>query len=112
MSTQSYSESNARHQTELLRDTLKELPSACHEFMRAIEPTTTALTRLAYARDLRLFFRFLSDEHKNFGGFSPDDWTTSISPASSRSISTPSWTTFHYILTKKIRNFQIGRAHV
>ena len=75
MPTQSYSESNARHQTELLRDTLKELPSACHEFMRAIEPTTTALTRLAYARDLRLFFRFLSDEHKNFGGFSPDDWT-------------------------------------
>ena len=75
MPTQSYAESNARHQTELLRATLKELPSACHEFIRAIEPTTTALTRLAYARDLRLFFKFLACEVSAFGGFSPDDWT-------------------------------------
>ncbi len=70
-----YSESNARHQTELLRETLTELPPACHEFLRSIEPTTTALTRLAYARDLRLFFKFLSDEMKSFGGLTPDDWT-------------------------------------
>ena len=70
-----YSEINARRQTELLRETLSELPAACHEFIRAIEPTTTALTRLAYARDLRLFFKFLGDELKSFGGFTPDDWT-------------------------------------
>ena len=70
-----YSESNARQQTELLRETLSELPAACREFIRAIEPTTTALTRLAYARDLRLFFKFLGDEMKAFGGFSADDWS-------------------------------------
>jgi site-specific recombinase XerD len=70
-----YSESNARRQTELLRETLSELPIACREFIRAIEPTTTALTRLAYGRDLRLFFKFLGDEMKAFGGFSAEGWT-------------------------------------
>ena len=70
-----YSESSARKNTELLRETLAELPFACQEFIRAIEPTTTPLTRLAYARDLRLFFKFLADETKAFGGFSADNWT-------------------------------------
>lgn len=71
----SYSESNTRHHTELIRETLSELPPACREFIRAIEPTTTALTRLAYARDLRLFFRFLSAEMKLFGELSAEDWS-------------------------------------
>jgi integrase/recombinase XerC len=70
-----YSESNARHQTELLRETLTELPPSCREFIRGIEPTTTALTRLAYARDLRLFFKFLGDEMRLYGGLSAEDWT-------------------------------------
>jgi len=70
-----YSESNAHHQTGLIRETISELPPACREFIRAIEPTTTALTRLAYARDLRLFFRFLSAEMKLFGGLTPEDWS-------------------------------------
>lgn len=70
-----YAQSNARRTTELLRDTLRELPDACHEFIRAIDPTTTPLTRLAYARDLRLFFKFLGDEMKRFGGFTAEDWT-------------------------------------
>lgn len=73
--TLTYSESSARKTTELLRETLHDLPSACHEFIRAIEPTTTPLTRLAYARDLRLFFKFLADESKAFGGFTAEHWT-------------------------------------
>lgn len=70
-----YAEANARRLTELLRETLAELAPACREFIRAIEPTTTPMTRLAYARDLRLFFKFLRDEQEPFGGLAPADWT-------------------------------------
>jgi len=70
-----YAQASARKCTELLRETLSELPPAGREFIRAIEPTTTALTRLAYARDLRLFFKFLSIEMKAFGGLSAENWS-------------------------------------
>jgi site-specific recombinase XerD len=47
--------------TKLLRDCLRELPGFCAQYFRGIEPQTTALTRLNYAYDLRLFFRFLTE---------------------------------------------------
>ncbi len=59
----------------MLREILADLPPACREFIRAIEQTTMPLTRIAYARDLRLFFKFLSIETKEFGGFSAENWT-------------------------------------
>lgn len=37
----------------------EELPEFCDEFFVGIEPQTTALTRLNYAYDLRIFFQFL-----------------------------------------------------
>lgn len=58
----SYAEQRSRDHLILIRETLKELPDCCAEFIRAIEPTTTALTRLAYVRDLKLFFRYLITE--------------------------------------------------
>ncbi|MBQ2957150.1 MAG: tyrosine-type recombinase/integrase [Clostridia bacterium] len=58
----SFSEQRARDHLVLIRSALKELPDCCSDFIRAIEPTTTALTRLAYVRDLRLFFKFLISE--------------------------------------------------
>ncbi len=70
-----HAERVARERTLLIRATLKDLPTACSEFIRGIEPTTSVLTRLAYARDLRLFFTFLSSEIPEFGGFSADQWT-------------------------------------
>lgn len=49
----------------------RELPSVCTDFLRSILQTTTALTRLAYAYDLRLFFRYLCDEALAFANSSP-----------------------------------------
>ncbi len=45
-----------------IREVLKELPPACSDYIRAISTTTTTLTRLAYAYDLRIFFQFLQAE--------------------------------------------------
>jgi len=58
----SFSEQRARDHLILIRSMLKELPDCCSEFIRAIEATTTALTRLAYVRDIRLFLKFLTTE--------------------------------------------------
>lgn len=49
----------------------RELPTACTDFFRSIQQTTTALTRLAYAYDLRLFFRYLCDELISFANSVP-----------------------------------------
>lgn len=45
--------------TVKLRELIDELPKSCGEFFRGIESTSSALTRYAYALDLRLFFKFL-----------------------------------------------------
>lgn len=44
---------------ERLRSILKDLPPLCGEFFRGIEHTSSILTRLNYAYDLRLFFNYL-----------------------------------------------------
>ena len=46
--------------TERFKKILFELPSFCSLYFRAIEPTTSILTRYGYAVDLRSFFRFLT----------------------------------------------------
>lgn len=48
-----------RH-TQALREALRELPDYATDFFRGIQSSTSTLTRLAYATDLRLFFDFLS----------------------------------------------------
>lgn len=47
--------------SDRLRSVLTELPDFCQLYFRAIEPTTSILTRYGYAVDLRSFFRFLGD---------------------------------------------------
>ena len=49
-----------------IREIRKGLPGFCGEFFRGIEPYTTPLTRLGYARDIRLFFDFLVNETEEF----------------------------------------------
>lgn len=58
----SYAQHRAQQLTLRTRDVLSELPVMCHDFIRAIEPTTQPLTRYAYACDLKLFFGFLKKE--------------------------------------------------
>ena len=42
-----------------LREILKTLPPFAKDFFRAVEPTTSAKTRISYAYDIRVFFNFL-----------------------------------------------------
>ncbi len=46
--------------TERFRKILSELPDFCAIYFRAVEPTTSILTRYGYAVDLRTFFTFLT----------------------------------------------------
>lgn len=51
-----------------LREIRRTLPAFCGEFFRGIEPNSTPLTRLGYARDLKIFFDFLVTETEEFYG--------------------------------------------
>ncbi len=62
-----YHQQRDRDVTLMIRELLMQLPENCTDFIRYIEPTTTALTRLAYLRDLKLFFTYLTSEVPYFG---------------------------------------------
>ena len=49
-----------------IRELRLELPSFCSQFFMGIEHTTTPLTRLGYARDLKIFFEFLTTNTQEF----------------------------------------------
>ena len=49
-----------------VREIRKHLPVFCGEFFRGIEQVSSPLTRLGYARDLKLFFDFLVNETEEF----------------------------------------------
>ena len=51
-----------------VREIRKTLPIFCGEFFRGIEQVSSPLTRLGYARDLKLFFDFLVTETEEFYG--------------------------------------------
>ena len=57
--------------TVRLRNILKTLPTFAREYFRAIEPRTSAKTRISYAYDIRVFFQFLIDTNPVF-----QDYTT------------------------------------
>lgn len=55
-----------QHDTEnilKLREVIKTLPRFAAGYFRALEPTTSTNTRLAYAYDIRIFFQFLIQEN-------------------------------------------------
>lgn len=54
-----YHEEQKKEMTLKLRELLKDMPSFCREYFRGIEPSSLERTRLAYARDLNIFFDFL-----------------------------------------------------
>ncbi len=53
---------------ELNERVLPNLPSFCNAFFVGIEQKTTPLTRLGYARDLEIFFQYLTTQSANFAG--------------------------------------------
>lgn len=57
----SYHEQTQIDQTLRLREVLKTLPPFARDFFRAIEPRSSARTRINYAYDIRIFFHFLME---------------------------------------------------
>ena len=56
-------EKNLTRLQQILHD---DLPAFCEAFFIGIEQTTTTLTRLNYAYDLRTFFKFLTTNVRRF----------------------------------------------
>lgn len=54
-----YHEENKRSNTLKLREVLATMPSFCKDYFRAIEPNTSAKTRISYVYDIRIFFHYL-----------------------------------------------------
>ncbi|MBR7091397.1 MAG: tyrosine-type recombinase/integrase [Clostridia bacterium] len=69
--SEKYYENQNTNVTERIRELRKELPYFCSEFFVGIENTTTPLTRLNYAYDLRIFFDYLVKEVRGFVGRRP-----------------------------------------
>lgn len=61
-----YHEQNKRDNTLKLRNVLATLPYFTKDYFRAIEPNTSAKTRISYVYDIRLFFYFLVESNPYF----------------------------------------------
>ncbi len=61
--------------TKKLREIQRDLPGFCNNFFVAFENNSSVLTRINYASDLRIFFRFLSTEVPRFCGKSATQFT-------------------------------------
>ncbi len=57
-----------RNNKDLNERVLPNLPSFCNAFFVGIEQKTTPLTRLGYARDLAIFFEYLTTQTATFQG--------------------------------------------
>ena len=69
----SYHEQTDIKNTIRLREILKTMPPFCKDYFRAIEPTTSTKTRISYAYDIRLFFRYLLSENPAFKNYTMQD---------------------------------------
>ena len=70
-----YYKKNSINLNNRLKELEKDLPDFCSSFFMGIEPTTSPLTRLNYAYDLRVFFNYLVTEVPAFSGKSIKDIT-------------------------------------
>lgn len=70
-----YQEQTYIDNTLRLRDILNTMPPFAKDYFRAIEPTTSARTRISYAYDIRVFFRFLIDQNPIYKNYRMDMFT-------------------------------------
>lgn len=66
MAEQSYHKQEDLKNTIKLRELISDLPPYTKEFFRGITPQTSTRTRIAYAYDLRVFFRYLHENNSFF----------------------------------------------
>ncbi len=72
-----YYKNNSINLNNRLKELIKELPDFCADFFMGIESTTSPLTRLNYAYDLRVFFNFAVTELADYRGKNIKDITIS-----------------------------------
>ncbi len=77
MEYKSYHEQTDMANIQKLREILKTLPPFARDYFRAVEPTTSTRTRISYAYDIRVFFRFLTEENPSYKNYSTSDFTVS-----------------------------------
>ena len=75
MEQENYFEQRDEDNILKVRALLKELPPFCEEFFMGIEAYTSTLTRLGYARDLKIFFNFLTDNCREYSSINVREFT-------------------------------------
>lgn len=70
-----YHEQKQIDQTIRLREVLTTLPPFARDFFRAIEPRSSARTRINYAYDIRVFFHFLMEVNPIYKNYSVRQFT-------------------------------------
>lgn len=73
--TQTYHDQKDIQNILQLREVLSTMPRFARAYFRAVEATTSTRTRIAYAYDIRTFFRFLQDQNPIFAKADINDWT-------------------------------------
>ena len=74
--TRTYHEQARIDQTIRLREVLKTLPPFAKDYFRAIEPKSSARTRINYAYDVRIFFHFLMENNPLYKNYTIDQFKT------------------------------------
>ena len=72
--TRSYYKQTQIDQTIRLREVLKTLPPFAKDYFRAIEPRSSAKTRINYAYDIRVFFRYLMENNPIYKNYTIDQF--------------------------------------
>ena len=67
--SKSYHEQVQVEQTIRLREVLKTLPPFAKDFFRAIEPKSSAKTRIIMPNDIRVFFHFLMENNPTYKNY-------------------------------------------
>lgn len=75
--TRTYHEQTRIDQTMRLREVLKTLPPFARDYFRAIEPKSSARTRINYAYDVRVFFHFLMENNPVYKNYSIEQFKVS-----------------------------------
>ncbi len=75
LNTKTYHEQKSIDNTLKLRAILKTLPPFAKDYFRAVEPTTSARTRISYAYDIRVFFHFLMQNNPVYKDYTIDQFT-------------------------------------
>ena len=70
-----YHEEKKIENTQRLRSILQGLPAYAKDYFRAIENTSSPRTRVSYAYDLQVFFRFLMEKNSALSGKSMSEIT-------------------------------------